>query len=136
MKIEMITRSEVDVAYLKADCGVRYWEDAEVNGVEDTEGDLIPCRSGDGWIPVIDLDTGKIQGWPEGTTAKIHYKVCDAGIYTLLDAEMNPVKKIDGYVPGMLSPGGSGYGDYVIMDIGPDGVIDKWAADLEPFESE
>lgn len=134
MKIDLLERREIDVSYLKADCGVRYWEDAEVNGVEDTEGDLIPCRNGDSWAPVINLDTGVIEGWPQGTKAKVHYKVCDAGVYTLLDANMNPVKKISDYVPGMLSPGGCGYGDYVIMNIDASGKIDNWAADLDPFE--
>ena len=79
---------EVSVVFLKAECGVRYWEDAEVNGKqEDDDNPTIPCRTGDSWCPVIALDTGKIEGWPEGVTAKTHYKVCDAGRYSLLDAE-------------------------------------------------
>lgn len=123
------------VRYLKADCGVRYWEDAEVNGVEDEDGN-IPCRNGDSWQPIIDLDTGKIEGWPEGTTADLHYKVCDAGVYTLLDEGRNEVKQIDGYVPKIMCPGGAGYGDYVIMKIGPDGVIENFHIDLEPFEGD
>ncbi|MDH7801304.1 MULTISPECIES: hypothetical protein [unclassified Rhizobium] len=121
------------VRYLKADCGVRYWEDAEVNGVEDEDGN-IPCRNGDSWQPVIDLNTGKIEGWPEGTTADLHYKVCDAGVYTLLDENREAVKQIDGYVPKIMCPGGSGYGDYVIMKIGADGLIDNFNLDLGPFE--
>lgn len=123
------------VRYLKADCGVRYWEDAEVNGVEDEEGS-IPCRNGDSWQPVIDLDTGKIEGWPEGTTADLHYKVCDAGVYTLLDENRETVKQIDGYVPKIMCPGGAGYGDYVIMKIGPDGVIADFVAILAEFEAD
>lgn len=124
------------VQYLKAECGVRYWEDGEVNGVEDEDGNLIPLRVGDTWVPTIDLETGIIQGWPDGTTADVHYKVCDDGQYSLLDADRNVIRSIEGYVPPMMSPGGSGYGDYVIMKIGPDGKIENWAVDLEYFTEE
>ena len=131
-----ITRPiEVEVAFLKAECGVRYWEDAEVNGErEDDDGPTIPCRVGDSWCPVIDLETGKIEGWPEGVTAKTHYKVCDAGRYALLDAERVEVAAIDGYVPAIMAPGGGSYGDYIVMEIGPDGVIANWTVDLSCFE--
>lgn len=125
-----------EVKFLKADCGVRYWEDADVNGTTDEDGSLIPCRSGDSWCPVIDIETGAIRDWPAGTTADIHYKVCDAGAYQLLDADMNVVKEIEGYVPSIMSPGGNGYGDYVIMTIGPDGKIADWRVDLEDFEDD
>jgi hypothetical protein len=123
-----------EVKYLKADCGVRYWEDGEVNGVEDTDGDLIPLRVKDAWCPVIDLETGVIQDWPEGTTADVHYEVCDDGIYKLLDADKNVVLHINGYVPNIMAPGGSGYGDYVIMAIGADGKIVNWSVNLDGFE--
>lgn len=136
MKIEIKETKEVDVRYLKAECGVRYWEDGEVNGSEDTDGELIPCRVRDSWCPTIDLDTGIINDWPTGTTASVHYKVCDAGIYKLLDADKNVIREIDGYVPGMMSPGGSGYGDYVIMTIGEDGKIENWNPSLEEFEEQ
>lgn len=126
--------AKVVAHFLQADCGVRYWEDAEVNGVDDEDGKLIPFRVGDGWRPLIELDTGRIIDWPAGTTARVHYKVCDAGIYTLLDADRNELRKIEGYVPAMLSPGGSGFGDYVIMDIAQDGVIANWKVDLSYFE--
>lgn len=134
----------ISVKYIRARCGVRYWEDATVNGEEDADGSRIPCRKGTAadndslgggdWCPTIDLDTGKIEGWPEGTTASIHYKVCDDGEYELLDAERNVVKSIDGYVPSLMCPGGKGYGDYVIMEIAADGTIAKWKADLSEFE--
>jgi hypothetical protein len=116
-----------EVKFLKAECGVRYWEDADVNDVEDTDGKLIPLRVNNDWCPTIDLDTGTIQNWPAGTTARVHYKVCDAGKYELLDADGVVVRSIDGYVPDIMSPGDSGYGDYVIMTIGPD---------LEAFEED
>ena len=119
-----IQRTEtVTVAKLKVDAEVRYWEDGTVNGIDDDDGTLIPCRIGDAWCPIIDLATGKIEGWPENTIASIHYKVCDAGVYTLLDADGNEVCVKDGYVPDIMAPDGKGYGDYIIMQVGPDGAI-------------
>ncbi len=133
-EIEVTTKVKKHVRYLKAECSVRYWEDSRVNKAWDPEGDLIPCREGDRWSPIIDLETGKIENWPEGTTAEIHYKVCDDGKYTLLDADGDEVKTIDGYVPTIMCPEGDGYGDYVIMNIDGDGTIQKWRVDLKCFE--
>lgn len=123
VQIEIQRTETVTVKFLKVEAGVRYWEDASVNGIKDEDGTLIPCRNGDDWSPIIDLDTGKIEGWPENTIASIHYKVCDAGRYALLDAERNEVRAKDGYVPDIMCPNDGGYGDYIIMDIGPDGAI-------------
>lgn len=133
MQIQVQRSEEVTVDRLRAECGVRYWEDATVNGVEDEDGDLIPLRSGDCWNPTIMLETGQILDWPQGTTASIHYKVCDEGIYSLLSPSGEVVAKIDGYVPKIMCPKDSGFGDYVIMDIGPDGVIADWHPDLSPW---
>mgnify|MGYP000150305495 CR=1 FL=1 len=58
---------EIEIRFLKVKCGVRYWEDGKVNGVEDTGGDLIPLREGDYWCPLIEVDTGIIQDWAKGT---------------------------------------------------------------------
>jgi hypothetical protein len=128
-------KKAIPVKYLHAKCEVRGWDSPTVNGVEDTEGDLIPCRNGDMWCPVIDLDTGKIEGWPEATVADVHYKICDCGTYTLLDANREAVAKAEGYVIEMMCPEPNGYGDYVIMKIGPDGTIANWAADFKEFEN-
>lgn len=144
--LRMRETKSVPVKYLRARCGVRYWEDGTVDGTEDADGSRIPCREGTAadndrlgggnWCPIIDLDTGRIENWPQGTTASIHYKVCDDGDYELLDAERNVVKSIEGYVPGLMCPEGDGYGDYVIMEIAEDGTIGKWKADLSDFEAE
>jgi len=135
----------VPVKYIRARCGVRYWEDGTVNGEEDTDGSRIPLREGTAadndhlgggnWLPTIDLDTGIIENWPKGTTASVHYKCCDDGDYELLDADRNVVKAIEGYVPSIMCPEGEGYGDYVIMKIDGDGKIEKWVADLSEFEA-
>lgn len=120
----------MDAKYLKVSAMVRYWEDATVNGMEDTHGDLIPFRKSDLWEPVIDLELGVIVDWPDGVTADIHYKVCDAGEYWLLDEFKNVTGKWSGeYVPNrFLCHGDNGYGDYIIMKVGADGKIDKYAA--------
>lgn len=111
-------------AFIECEAGVRYWEDAIVNGEEDEDGSRIPCRVGENWCPTIDLRTGKVVGWPEGTTADIHYKVCDAGRYWLLNEAGERIAERDGYVPGQyLCHGDNGYGDYIIMSINSDGSI-------------
>ena len=123
-----------DVRTLRCDIGVRYWEDGSVNGVEDSDDNpQMPLIENGRWKLDIDLATGQIKNWPQGTTASVHYKVCDDGIYKLLDEWGNVIASAADYVPSMLSPKDSGYGDYVIMDINSDGIIQNWKADLEYF---
>ena len=131
--VTVTTKTEVAVKYLSCDIHVRYWEDADVNGVVDEDGLLIPCRKGNSWCPIIDLETGIIEGWPENTHADIHYKVCDEGRYHLLDAQKNIIVSIDGYVPGMMCPKDDGYGDYVIMEILGNGLVVDWKVDMKEF---
>lgn len=111
--------------YIEVSAGVRYWEDAELNGIPDEDG-KIALRKGDCWAPVINLRTGIIKDWPQGVTADVHYKVCNAGEYWLQDANGKRIAAQDGYVPDCLSPGDNGYGDYIIMKIDADGRIAKW----------
>ena len=68
MKIELTVKKEFEVKTLLVEAGVRYWEDATVNGVEDENGDLIPCRfnGSDLWKPIIDIETGIITKRFEG----------------------------------------------------------------------
>lgn len=136
MKITVTVKRELPVRYLEARAGVRYWEDAKVNGEVDEDGSRIPKRVKDLWCPVIDLETGIVQDWPEGTVADIHYKVCDDGVYVLRDANMSEVTRIDGYVPKIMCPADRGYGDYIIMHIDGGGRIDKWVATLREFEEQ
>jgi hypothetical protein len=114
------------------DARVRYWEDAVVNCYEYVAGSLIPCREGNSWKPSIELATGKILGWPMGTTADIHYKICDDGDYWLADLEGNKLYKWAGdYVPDrLLCVGDSGYGDYIILKVRADGRIADWVMPL------
>ena len=137
MQIELQTTIKVDVNYLEVAAGVRYWEDSKVNGVVDAIGMLIPLRSGKKWAPVIDLSTGVILNWPEGTTASIHYKVCDEGEYWLQDAEHKRVAKYKSdYVPDILSCGENGYGDYIILKVDGTGKIEGWRGGIDDDEWE
>lgn len=133
MKVKLKIEKEFEVKYLQVKAGARYWEDAIVDGVEDTEGSLIPCREGDYWCPLIELESGIIKNWEHGKKASVHFKVCDDGEYSLLDLNKEVVKSIDGYVPDIMSPKESGYGDYIIMDIDENGKISNWRVKLDEF---
>ena len=124
----------MQAAYIEIEAEVRYWEDATINGKEDTDGTLVPFRFGKQWCPTIRLADGWIVGWPEGTTADIHYKVCDQGEYWLA-AEDGRVAKWSGYyVPdSFLCHGDTGFGDYIIFKVGADGKIEGWEQpEIEP----
>lgn len=115
--------------YIKVRAGVRYWEDATVNGEEDGDGSRVPFRVRDDWCPVIGLGDGVIVDWPAGTTADIHYKVCDDGDYWVTDATGVLLRKWGGYyVPDVLCPEENGYGDYIILHVDGDGRIRNWRA--------
>lgn len=118
----------MSAAYIEVCAEVRYWEDATINGVEDTDGTLTPFRKGGTWRPVIRLSDGLVMDWPEGMTADIHFKVCDQGEYWLLDENKNRIAKWAGfYVPtDFLCHGDQGYGDYIIFKVGADGKIEKY----------
>ena len=130
-------KTKVDIKTLHVEAGVRYWEDATVNGVEDESGDLIPCREGDLWKPIIDIDKGQITNWKQGVQADIHYKVCDDGSYYLKDEGGKTILSIeDNYVPDILCPEERGYGDYIIMKVDENGFIKNWKVDLGSFHQE
>lgn len=126
MKVVVMIEKVVEIKTLLVDAGVRYWEDATVNGIEDEKGDLIPCRDGDRWKPIIDIESGVITNWTKGVVANVHYKICDDGIYHLADAEGNILLTKDGYVPNILDVERDSYGDYIIMKVDGNGLIEKW----------
>lgn len=131
---------------LKISAGVRYYEDAEVNGVDDISFEeqerglkpRVPCVVEDlneknpeevwKWCPEIDAETGIILNWEKGTKANVHYKVCDeCEIDYIVDGEK--VCDNDGYYycPSFLCPDEEGYGDYIIMTINENGQIENWS---------
>ena len=135
MKAEVTLKREIELKTLNVHAGVRYWEDSEVNGVEDESGDMIPCRIGDSWEPIIDIDSGIIINWNQGVKAKIHYKVCDCCGWDLLDENGDVVlSEKNDYVPKTLCPAKNGYGDYIIMNIDENGKIENWNFNIEDFQ--
>lgn len=136
MKAYCKIEKEVEINALLVEAGVRYWEDAFINGISDEKGDLTPCRKGDLWCPIIDINTGIIQDWPIGTTAEIHFKVCDNGSYYLADGLSGGIIYFsieNDYVPSILRPEEDGYGDYIIMSIDENGKIRNWKQDISSF---
>jgi len=118
------------LTHIEVEAGVRYWEDATVNGLdEDNDAPTIFGADGETWKVRIKLATGKVEGWPTGMIADVHYKVCDAGVYYLTDEQGNRLRKWNGYyVPNdFLCPNDEGYGDYIIMEIDGDGMIADWS---------
>jgi hypothetical protein len=91
---------------------------------EDIPNDF-PMRNGEMWTATVEIDTGKIIGWPVGKSGSVKMKVCDSGTYTLIGADGSTVAEIGGdYVPHGVVPGE--YGDYVNLQINADGVITNW----------
>ena len=77
---------------------------------EDEIPDDFPGADGETITLLIDLDTSTIVGWPEGRTEGLYLKVCDSGIYTLLDADGGElVSRDDIYVPDCLPNDGHDY---------------------------
>lgn len=124
--------------FVKVCAHVRYWEDSEINGVEDNPKDPkmpcigerpddSPCTISNGlfWQPIIDVETGQIINWEKDIVADIHYKVCDECGITILK-NGNILYKDEDYVPDFLCPKEKGYGDYIIMDVDNDGFIKDW----------
>ncbi len=135
IKIKKEVEHEVEI--LKVSAGVRYWEDAEINGIEALEdGSNTPCVVDGRWELIIDVNTGKILNWQQGTTAKVHYKICDDGIYILLDKNRNQIIQKDGYVIDSLSINDNGYGDYIIIEIDENGFIKDFNLDISDFDTD
>jgi hypothetical protein len=128
-------------------CHPRYWEDGEVNGVEDIsfvdakgQGEpQMPCAEkikdnhtscihSDHWAwrPIIDVETGQIKNWNKQVSAFIHYKVCDEFNCLFTDEKGFIITQYEGYVPPFMYPKQNGWGDYIIMDIDELGYIQHW----------
>lgn len=151
MKLTITKPIDFEAVYLKVDAGVRYWDDARINGEYDTNCEdlenpdgrpTIPCAEYVGeqhrvlhgenwrWRPLIDIETGQIVNWEQGTTPHIHYKVCDDFQCDILDTDQDVITSYSGYVPDIMCPADKGSGDYIIMDIDENGVIQKWRKEL------
>jgi hypothetical protein len=119
---------EVEITTLLVKAGVRYWEDSKINGEYAKEdGNIVPCKIGNYWRPMIDVEKGLIVNWEIGKTADIHFKVCDEFAAKLVNPNGEVILSVeDAYVPKCLCPKEDGYGDYIIMDIDENGYIQNW----------
>lgn len=86
-------------------------------------------------VPVkvlVELKTGRIvECSPARITVDensdlVHMKVCDSGIYNLLDANKEVLAYYNDYVPDGLAIEDCGWGDYIIFKINPDNTIKDW----------
>ena len=117
MKAKIPTTIEVNITHVLVNLPVRYDE-------EDIPNDF-PLREGKMWNAKIEIDTGKIEGWPQGKDAGFYMKVTDSGIYRLIDDKGVIVGEVvENYVPHGVIPGDDG--DYVDFDIDAGGVITNW----------
>lgn len=120
MIIEIPTTKQVNVQYIKLSVPVRYDD-------EDIPYDF-PLRNGDIWQATINLDTHKIENWPQGKSGRVFMKVCDEGSYYLLDDNQDIIKEIsDCYVPDCIP---NKYGDYVNLHIDETGKIINMPTDF------
>lgn len=118
---------EVDVKYIKADFGVRHFEDAEVNGIPEKEkAPLMPFIVDRRWLIEVDIKKGCILNWPKGIRARVNYKVCDEGIYKIYDSNKRLIKEKTGYVPKIFGQDEVNFGDYVCMTIDSEGMVSNW----------
>lgn len=150
MKISRKKVVEEDVKYLYAHLHDDWWDGAEISrdGAEFEEIDEDGSQISDMLKPFnaptnierfknfvkddnifsmkINVDTGEVIGWPKGTIMNIYWKIVDEGLYQYLDENDNIIFEYDGYVPSELAIEEAGYGDYVILNIGADGIIEHW----------
>lgn len=117
-----------------------YPEDAEVNGVREHEPlenenpddvdykmpgickEKVSWGTEWHWNVKVDIPTGKILNWPQGTTAKTWYKTSDCCGLKYLG------KFYSDYVPEFLEIYDSDCGDYIYIEILADGTIKDWDA--------
>lgn len=97
----------------------------------DLESDDVPYVSNGYWHGIIDLKEHRLcvsqdMGWPYVLDAK----VCDGGIYILLDEDMKPLCIYRGYVPDLPFDNKS-WGDYIHLIVRDNGHIEEWEGDFD-----
>ncbi len=142
MKKKIKVEEEIDLAGVECWIHPRHWSTSEINGVEDDDDNpqmpLIQEHLGEkAWHIIVNLDTGQICNWPQGTKASIHYKSVDENYIHILDDRLGIVKEYEGYVPNFLCPKEEGWGDNVLMDIDENGFIQDFNNNLDDiFDNE
>lgn len=127
MKVEIKTTKTYDVKYIAFIIPIYYgdlnWseKDNEFCNKYYSDADLLSIK--------IDIENGIVTDWAYqelNDVFSIYSKVRDEGTYKLYDDQHNEIVSYQGYVPDILSCVDEGYGDYLSMNISPDGRIDKW----------
>lgn len=127
MKAEIKTTKTYDVKYIAFNIPIYYgdlnWseKDNEFCNKYYSNADILSIK--------IDIENGIVTDWAYqelNNVFSIYAKVRDEGTYRLYDNQHNEIVSYQGYVPDILSCVDEGYGDYLSMDISPDGRIDKW----------
>lgn len=131
MKAIVKIKQEVEIKTIFINIEPRYIGDGDDDDVPSDFPLLNASKTA--WVAWVDIDTGRIQDWPQGEVREMYCKVCDAGTYALYSPTGTELAKIDGYVPNGIVPGE--YGDYVNLKINADGVITNWpkSPDLSAF---
>ena len=125
MKIEITRPVKIDIKFLEVHVPI-----FDCYNDEGLYEDL-PKRCGDYWKFVIDIDSGTIIEWDYPEDYKIHLKVCDSGMYNLLDPKGNEVcPEYHYYVPDAIP---NGYNDYLDFTILPNGKIKEWDVNEDSF---
>lgn len=124
-KIDISTARYLDIIFP--------WDDElcsyEPFDIEDEEKGVIPMVSNGHWHGIIDLKEHKLidcDGWPYNLQAKVR----DAGVYTLLDEDKNPICNYRGYVPTLPFDGNS-WGDYIHLYVGKEFIIQEWQGEFD-----
>lgn len=116
MKITIIKKTEVEVNRVYMIIPIRH---------DDRFPDELPGKQGETWAATINIDTGIIEDWKYHRPFELREKVVDMGVYRLLTPEGEVIARLEQeYVPNKLIPGE--FGDYVELDISPDGKITNW----------
>lgn len=158
-KIKIIKEVEMDKVIVNA--GVRYWNDCKYskdNGqtwrdgskesdtddisndfkdnIPNIENKIINYDVNDYWTLVIDINTGKVENWPKNYCISTWFKVCDDGLYQIVDKDgdviWDSIETENYYVPEFLKINDNGYGDYINLDIDGNGYIKNWVEKAIP----
>lgn len=134
MKTTAAIKTEIEIKWCVIDIEPRYIGDSKDDDLP-TDFPLLNDAKNQ-WRAKVDIDSGQIDGWPQGDARKMHVKVCDAGLYILQDSAGKELARLDGYVPHGVVPGS--YGDYVELTIDESGRITNWpkSPDISEFFGE
>lgn len=160
MKLSFVEKikKEHDLKKIEVYAGVRYWIDCDYstdngktwvncNELDDTDeeserikgltpnvekhnGETYKYLEGDYLHLTIDIDEGKVVNWPKGFCLRTNYKICDDGLYQIIDDKgevvWDSVESGYYYVPDFLELEDEGFGDYMYINIDGEGNIEHW----------